>query len=136
MTHAHTDQHDADQHLICEQWATWCHTRRFYGPAPTNGSALGKLCRAPANRPAGGPDAISSAHLASLHLAIIAQPQALDRQVFELHYLWRVRNIKRAADELGISRAHWYRLLNAFRARIFSAAHAIQSANDADWLQC
>lgn len=123
---------DADQALneLCVAWAAWCRTRRFYGPPPLKGSLLGKLVSNNRSKPSDGPDAPSNAEVAALHLAIIAQPAAgLDRQVFELHYLWNVRNIKSASAVLGISRQHWYRLLRGFRRRVHHASQEILNAN-------
>lgn len=124
-------EQDRDLDALCDAWAHWCRTRRFYGPAPMNASVLGKLSgKSQAPREPGGPDAPCSAELAALHLAVIAQPrEALDRKVFELHYLWSVRNIKAAAAQLGISRQHWYRLLGDFRRRVYAASLAILQAN-------
>lgn len=125
---------DADQALneLCVAWASWCRTRRFFGPAPLLGPTLGKLSSAvPATFRDGGPDAPCRAELAAIHLAVIAQPaDELGRQVFELHYLWRVRNVKAASAQLGISRQHWYRLLRSFRRRVHTASLAILHANE------
>lgn len=53
------------------------------------------LPKSSTNAAAGDPDAPCGAELAAPHLAVIAQPaDELGRHVFELHYLWRVRNIK------------------------------------------
>jgi hypothetical protein len=124
---------DADHALneLCVAWAAWCRTRRFYGPPPLPGSTIGKLCLVSTGKPqTGGPDASCGAELAALHLAVVAQPaNELGRQVFELHYLWRIRNVKAASAELGISRQHWYRLLRDFRRRVHRAAGAILQAN-------
>lgn len=123
---------DADQALneLCMAWAAWCRTRRFYGPPPQQAAMLGRLSSMSSPTGRADPDAPCSAELAALHLAVIAQPaDALDRQVFELHYVWRVRNIKAAASELGISRQHWYRLLRAFRRRVCLASLEILRVN-------
>lgn len=125
---------DADQALneLCVAWAAWCRTRRFYGPPPLPSSTLGKLSLRASSRPnvVGGPDAPCGAELAALHLAVIAQPaDELGRQVFELHYLWSVRNVKAASAALGISRQHWYRLLRGFRRRVYIASQSILRFN-------
>lgn len=124
---------DRALHELCEAWARWARTRRFFGPPPLNGSLLGRLtAKTRPGRGGGGPDADCSADLAALHLAIAAQPAAaLDRRVFELHYVWRVRNIKAAARALGIGRPHWYTLLRDFRRRCHAAAGEIRLANAA-----
>jgi hypothetical protein len=126
------DQHDASTaHIddLCNRWAAWCRTRRYYGPPPLGAGVLGKLTAKGNRRSKGGPNAMNSAELSALNLAIAAQPYDTARRVFELHYLYAVSNIKTAATELGISRGHWYRLLHDFRARVFSAHHRILAAN-------
>lgn len=120
----------AEQHRLCEAWAAWCRTRRFYGRPGLSASTLGRLTSSTRATGGGGPNAIASAELSALHLAVISQPaDALDRQVFELHYLWRVRNVKAAAAELGIGRAHWYRLVAQFRQRVWTASREILESN-------
>jgi hypothetical protein len=121
---------DRRRHERCVAWAAWCRTRRFYGPPPLQASLLGRLsAKSPPLASPTGPDAPCNAELAALHLAVIAQPAELDRKVFELYYLWRVRNIKAAAAALGMSRSAWYRMLRAFRLRVCSAGDAILQAN-------
>lgn len=123
-------ERERDLHELCDAWGTWCRTRRFYGPPPLQQSLIGKLSARGSSRvQSAGPDAPCGAELAALHLAVIAQPLELDRKVFELHYLWRVRNVKAASAALGVSRPHWYRLLRAFRRRVTQAASAILAAN-------
>lgn len=123
-------ERERDLHELCDAWGAWCRTRRFYGPPPLQQSLIGKLsARGSSRAQPGGPDAPCGAELAALHLAVVAQPLDLDRKVFELHYLWRVRNVKAAARELGISRQHWYRLLREFRGRVHCGSREILRAN-------
>lgn len=134
------DDHDADAqqlaeqselHALCEAWSSWCRTRRFFGRPSMPASLLGKLTARTRPFTSGGPNAKCSAQLSAFHLAVLGQPaDALDRQVFELHYLWRVRNVKAAAAAVGISRQHWYRLVREFRARVYAAALEIQRDNE------
>jgi hypothetical protein len=115
---------------LCLAWAEWCRTRRYFGPPPIHGTILGRLGARPSGLALAAVDAPCSAELAAFHLAVVAQPSdSLDRRVFELHYLWRVRNVKAAAASIGISRPHWYRLLGTFRRRAFHGAKAILDAN-------
>lgn len=118
------EQRDLDD--LCERWVEWTRTRRFYGPAPVMGSVLGQLSGS-STRPlkAGGPDAVSSAELAAFHLAYTCQPDALDKRVFALYYVHRIKPIKVAAAALQISRSHFYLVLAEFRKRLHSAAAAI-----------
>ena len=118
------EQRDLDD--LCERWVAWTRTRRLYGPPPVMGSVLGQLSGT-SSRPlkAGGPDAISSAELAAFHLAYTCQPDALDKRVFALYYVHRVKPIKSAAAALKISRTHFYLVLSEFRKRLHGAAQAL-----------
>lgn len=67
----------------------------------------------------------------ALHLAYLGQPDALDKRVFELYYVHRIRPIKRAADALKISQRHFYRMLRDFRRRLRLSARGILAGNEA-----
>ena len=117
---------DPDLDELCERWVHWSRTRRLYGPGPITGTILGKLQTSP-TRPMRHFDAPCSAALSALHIAITCQPNdALDKKVFEMYYVHRIKPVKLAADALGISRKHFYTLLAAFRRRIVEAAKAIE----------
>lgn len=121
-----TEPIDSELHALCERWAHWCETRRFYGPNSAPVSLLGKLREKGSGRStSGGPDAVASAELAAFHLAVLAQPEGKAKVVFQLHYLHRVRNIKQAAAALGIGRQRWYTLLRDFRRQAHAASQSI-----------
>jgi len=121
---ASDEQRDLDQ--LCERWVAWKATRRFYGPSPNMGSILGQLSGS-RTRPlrTDGPNAACSAELAAFHLAYTCQPDALDKQVFDLYYVHRVAPVKVAASALKISRKHFYSVLGDFRKRLYCAAQSI-----------
>ncbi len=112
-------------HLLSERWSAWVETRRYFAPPPLGDSLIGKLGRP--RRAVFDRQAVAecSPELQAFHLAILSQPDDTSRRVFLLHYLYRVRNIKRAATELGIGRASWYRLLREFQERCYAGAGAI-----------
>lgn len=114
-------------HILCEQWSGWVLTRKFFGPPPTLGTnTLAKLQRSRrAVQPNDGPDAACSALLMALNAAVTAKPLDGGRIVFELYYRHRVRNVKRAAQELHISRAAWYRRLTTFRRCVVAEAYRL-----------
>lgn len=119
-------------HILCEQWAGWVHTRKFYGPPPTLGvNLLAKLQRrrSAVTATEGGPDAACSALLMALNAAVSAKPLDGGRIVFELFYRHRVRNVKRAAEELHISRSAWYRRLSSFRRCVVAEAYRLIAVN-------
>lgn len=131
---AQVAQYQADQdHALdelCERFAHWCITRRFYGGPKPPKSLLGQIAKRtrPMRLP---PDAACSSMLAAMHLALMAHPaDAIARRVFELHYLHRVPKVSSACAALGISRQHWYRLLKDFRRQVCGAAARIQATNE------
>lgn len=119
-------QADTDAHELCQRWAAWVQTRKFFGPPPVTTNTLGRLQqRREAVTVSTGPDAECSASLMALHCAITGKEMDASRQVFELYYRFRVRNVKLAAHELGISRAAWYRRLATFRATVVAESARI-----------
>lgn len=121
---------DVDQ--LCEQLAAWRASRKYFARQSVPPSLLGRLQKRSAPHRA-EPDARCSAELAALHVALLSQPEdSVARQVFELHYFHRVGNVKAAAAALGIGRAHWYRLLEQFRAQLHQASLRILQANEAE----
>ena len=123
-------EHDDHLHELCEQLAQWSRTRRLFGSPKLPPSILGQLGKR--TRPLrDAPDAECAADLAALWVAVQIFPlDQLDRQIFELHYLHRVTNIKNASAALGIGRQHWYTLLREFRRKAYIASHAILFANE------
>lgn len=127
------DRQDLDS--ICWRWAHWCRTRRLYLKPSLPPSILGRLTKRGTGRrgEAGGPDALAGAEMMAFHLAYLAQPEdALDRRVFSLHYYDAVRNVKAAAAAVGVSRRHWYRLVEDCRMRIWTASQTILQQNLAE----
>lgn len=119
-------------HELFEAWSRWSRTRRYYAPPPPAGTILGKLSSKTRPFTSGPPDADCNAELAALHLAIQGQPRdALDTRVFHAYYGDRKAYIKRAADELSISRQHFYRLLKSFCTRVRAISQDIAGENRA-----
>ena len=114
----------AEIDALCVEWARWAVTRRFYGPPAGLSCILGQLRTRTARATDGspGPNAIASAQLAAFNRAVQTGGDGRDRIVFELHYVHRVKPIKKAAAALEISPKHWYALRNRF-ARSAYARH-------------
>ncbi len=129
-----TSSSDAALDELCERLAWWVHTRKLFGAPRGPVSLLGKLRTGTrALKSSGGPDAACSSLLQALYIAVLHEPaDALDRQVFELHYLHRIANVKVAAAQLNIGRQHWYTLLRSFRRRIHATAVEIQWQNEVE----
>lgn len=120
-------------HELFEAWSRWSRTRRYFAPPPPAGTILGKLSSKTRPFTSGVPDVKCNAELFALHLAIKEEFEGttnpLDMQVFKAYYCDRKSYIKRTADEIGISRAHFYRLLNSFRRKVFLFSRRILKSN-------
>jgi len=123
------DEVDQSLHALFEEWATWTRNRRYRAlmlpasPPVAPSAEVRALVAAIATPPA---------QLMALHLAIVSQPpEALDRRVFEMHYITRVMNVKAAAAAMKISRNHWYRLISAFRRRVYTISQDILEETEA-----
>lgn len=114
----------AEIDTLCCEWAVWVQTRKFYGPPAGLTCILGQLRTRTARATDGspGPNAVCSAQLAAFNQAVLLGGDGKDRLVFELHYRYRPKPIKRAAAALEISSKHWYHLRNTF-ARAAWARH-------------
>lgn len=120
------DPRDRDLDALCENWVYWCRSRRLYWPASAEGAAIARQGGGTRPLRPGSEVAITTASLAAFHIAYTCQPNSLDKQVFDLYYVARVKPIKTAAAALGIGRAHFYRVLVEFRRRLDLAARAFE----------
>lgn len=123
---AQLDAAGGDLDALCEAWVWWCREHRLYGTLMLDGGPLPGGSPRPLVRPA---VAIEGAFLAAFHVAYQCQPRALDRQVFELHYVARVRPVKVAAAYLGIGHRQFYRVLDSFRRRLDASAKAFANGS-------
>lgn len=116
---------DRDLDALCEAWVWWRREHRIYGRV-LNFSAHGRL---PGGvRPLRQPlQSFAAAGLAAFQVAYTCQPDALDKHVFDLYYIARVRPVKAAAAYLGIGHRQFYRVLEAFRRRVDASAQAFAS---------
>lgn len=122
------DARDSDLDALCENWVYWCRSRRLYWPAPAPAAAIARQGGGTRPLRPGGEQARNAASLAAFHIAYTCQPNSLDKQVFDLYYVARVKPIKTAAAALGIGRAHFYRVLVEFRRRLDLAARAFEQS--------
>ena len=122
------DNSDEDRrlHELCEDWAYWCHTRRYLGaPKPLNINSIARWAAPMRATASVGGDGPVSAELQRLNIAICAQPMSKGRQAFILYYLNRVRPVKKIADALNVSRQHVYTLIADFRRDAARGAAAL-----------
>lgn len=117
---------DSDLDALCESWVYWCRSRRLYWPASEHSVALARQGGGTRPLRPSSDETSAAASLAAFHIAYTCQPNSLDKQVFDLYYVERVKPIKTAAAALGIGRAHFYRVLEEFRRRLAKAARAFE----------
>lgn len=108
----------AEVHNTCVEWARWNRTRGFFGAPMPSGSVLEQLLTVKGGGE--GPNARCDPALAAFQTAINTWGTALERRIFEAHYLRERQSIKRAAAEVGISRTHWYRVVNDFARKVYA----------------
>lgn len=113
------DAEARDLDSLCEAWVRWRVEHRLY--------AASTFARLPgtSTRPL-QPLAwfAASADLAAFHVAYTCQPEALDKRVFDLYYLARIKPVKTVAAHLGITSRQFYRVLDDFRRRVEISARA------------
>ncbi len=127
------DGGDRDLDALCEAWVAWCRSNGLYWPPSVRPAVIASLPGSTRSVRLGS--AISPASIAALHIAYTCQPTAIDKQVFDLYYVSRVKPIKSAAAALGIGRAHFYRVLVEFRRRIGTTARILEGNAGAHGLQ-
>jgi hypothetical protein len=112
-------------HALCLAWADW----RSGCVQPIVISEQTAVLAGLACRRVGGGELhpFDVRELHAFDVSVLAQPAGHAKAVFEAHYLMRVRNIKRAADLMGMGRAHWYRLLDDFRINAWHASRRVLS---------
>lgn len=115
------DDEARDLDALCEAWVLWRVEHRLYA-ASTFARLPGTSTR-PLQRPAWF---AAAADLSSFHVAYTCQPDALDKQVFDLFYLARIKPVKTVAAHLGITSRQFYRVLDDFRRRVETAARAFR----------
>lgn len=113
---------DPAAHSMAVEWGVWARTRRLFGAPPRVRSVLGSLRQAPAatGQPA-VPNAVCSADLSAFNIAVSAYPDKVARAAFAQAFVANARPVKAAAEQLGVGRTQWYRMVAAVA---HSAYHA------------
>ena len=116
-------EHDLD--LLCEDWAHWCRTRKYFAP-PVPANILAKM--QPRSSAAREPDGPMSADIAYFNMALqrIAEDCPESAACFSLFYYYRAKNIKALAADLGISRKTFYNRMHAFARLALKWAPAVK----------
>ena len=58
-------------------------------------------------------------------VAVQLHPDGIDKDVFKAHYVRGANNVKAEAARIGVSRVHYYRLLESFVLRVYQHATRI-----------
>lgn len=125
-----SDRLESDVHAMCVEWAHWASTRhRFGAPRLNPGSSIEQFHRIPSSA---GDDRSGrcSRDLALFNAVVIQHEDQISRKIFEAHFLKRSKHIKRLSDEYGLSRATWYRRVNAFARSVYGRFEIVADCVD------
>ena len=116
-------------HELAEDWALWCHTRKYIGsPKPLQINSIARWAAPMRATASVGRDGVMDAQMQLFNTAVMAQQQGLGRQAFLLYYLNRVRPVKVIAGALSVSRKHVYTLVSDFRSDAARAMGSLELA--------
>lgn len=119
---------DGDLAGIFDEWAVWERSRRLYAPSPNVQSIFASLV---GPRGHDRPDAANDALMPYIHVAVAGSAEH-GPIVIAYHYKRRhgTRDpVKRLAQNLGVSRQHFYRLLPTARQAIYSVATRLKATD-------
>lgn len=115
---------------LCLDWVHWCYTRRFY-IAPGGKSQLGVMQPSKLREP---PDARNNADMQFFNMAVHTLADMKEHHdamvCFNLYYIEQADNIKRKADELGISRPTYYNRVKAFARKAYVLSLSLKAAHN------
>lgn len=119
---------DKELDAYCQEWVWWCYTRRFY-LQPGAQNILARMQPAKVKEP---PNARNSAEMqffnAAVHAMADMKEHAETFACFRLMYIEQTGNLKRVAEQKGISRPTYYNRARAFARRAVSLSRSFQSA--------
>lgn len=115
----------------CLDWVHWCYTRRYY-IAPGGKSALGNMQPSKTGLP---PNARNNPDMQYFNMALHTLADMKEHHdamvCFNLYYVEQADNVKRLADNLGISRPAYYRRVKSFARKAYSLAQSLKKAHAA-----
>lgn len=121
---------DQQLHAYCQEWATWCYTRRYY----LKPGAQNILARMHPSKSGREPNARNSVTMQFFNMAVHALADMTDHQqnleCFNLMYLEEADYVKRQADKMGIARSTYYRRSLAFARKAYSMSLSIRRAHE------
>jgi len=123
--------HDRLLNQLCLDWVHWCRTRKYY-IAPGGKSQLGA---AQPSKVREAPDARNNPDMQFFNMAVHTLADMKEHQdamvCFNLYYVEQADNIKRRADELGISRPTYYNRVKAFARKAYVLSLSLKAAHGA-----
>lgn len=121
---------DQRLHTYCQEWASWCVTRRFY----LKPGAQNILARMQPSKSGREPNAKNNGDMQYFNMAIHAladMPEYAEGLVcFNLFYVDQAANVKREADKLGIARSTYYRRIMSFARKAYSMSLSIKRVHE------
>jgi len=115
----------------CLDWVHWCYTRRCY-LAPGGKSALASMQPSRTGLP---PNARLCPDMQFFNMALHTladMPEHRDAMVcFNLYYVDQSGNVKRLAEQLGISRPTYYNRVKSFARKAYALAQSLKKAHAA-----
>lgn len=119
---------DKQLDAYCEEWLRWCDTRKFYFKP----GAQNVLARFQAGKAKEPPNARNSADMQWFNAAVYAMADMKEHEetfaCFRLMYVEQASNVKRLAEEKGISRVTYYSRARSFARRAVSLSRSFQAA--------
>lgn len=113
----------------CLDWMHWCYTRRYY-IAPCGKSVLASMQPSRTGLP---PNARNSADMQFFNMAVHTLADMKEHHdamvCFNLLYVEQADNVKRLADQLGISRPTYYNRAKSFARKAFVLAQSLKKAH-------
>ena len=113
----------------CLDWVHWCYTRRYY-LAPGGKSVLASMQPSKTGLP---PNARNNPDMQFFNMALHTladMKQHHEAMVcFNLFYVDQTGNVKRLADQLGISRPTYYNRVKAHARKAYALAQSLKKAH-------
>jgi len=121
---------DKELDAYCEEWVNWCYTRKFYVPP----GAVNILARMQPSKTGEPPNARNSADMQYFNMAVHAMADMTEHQdafaCFRLMYIEQCGNVKRLAEQRGISRQTYYARAKAFSRKALSMSKSLKTATE------
>ncbi|MFS2007953.1 hypothetical protein ACEN9F_30535 [Duganella sp. CT11-25] len=113
----------------CLDWVYWCYTRRYY-IAPGGKSVLASMQPSKTGLP---PNARLDPDMQFFNMAVHTLADMKEHRdamvCFNLYYVEQADNVKRLADQLGISRPTYYNRVKSFARKALVLAQSLKKVH-------